>query len=227
MVLTQPFPPSHATISQGKSFLWVQIDFGGSTELFCPVLHRMVALRHGFCNSQMGFVGATSVSDLVLFSALWFYCCWMKRAVCFYSRVLFVEHHVFELYPHSALGQCLVSDASQFPSCNCISHSGHFCVFHRMFFPGLYNSVSPREFPCHFARSHANTLLPWSFQVFSTSFFSWKVWWPTLTLFQKRTITCGPAAGHLHEELCSWENLIQKRTRAHESFVLAWQLMSY
>lgn len=81
----------------------------------------MVTLRHRFCNSQIRFVGATSVSDLASFSALWFYCCWMKRAVCFYSRVLFVEHHVFELYSHSALGQCLVSDASQFPSCNCIS----------------------------------------------------------------------------------------------------------
>lgn len=45
----------------------------------------------------------------------------MKRAVCFYSRVLFLEHPVFELYSHSALGQCLVSDASQFPLCNCIS----------------------------------------------------------------------------------------------------------
>lgn len=81
----------------------------------------VVTLRQGFCNSQIRFVGATSVSDLASFSALWFYCCWMKRAVCFYSPVLFVEHRAFELYSHSALGQCFVSDASQFPSCNCIS----------------------------------------------------------------------------------------------------------
>lgn len=60
------------------------------------------------------------------------------------------------------------------------------------------------------------TLLAWSFQVFSTSFFSWKVWWPFLTPFHNRTISCDPdlPARHLHEELCSWENLIQKTTRA-------------
>lgn len=36
VVLTQPFPPSRATISQAKSFLWLHIDLGGSSEVFLP-----------------------------------------------------------------------------------------------------------------------------------------------------------------------------------------------
>lgn len=102
-------------------FCGFKLTLVASLSYFATCCIGMVTLRHRFCNSLTGFVGATSESDLGSFSALWFYCCWMKRAVCFYSPVLFVEHRVFELYSHGALGQCFVSDTSQFPSCNCIS----------------------------------------------------------------------------------------------------------
>lgn len=137
----------------------------------------------------------------------------MKRAVCFYSPGLFVEHRVFELYSHGALGQCLVSDVSQFPSCNCISQP---CIktwvifaFHGIFFQDCITL-------CNQGNSHTTFCLGPS-RCFLPAFFSWKGWWPVLTPFHKRTIARDPA-GHLHEELCSWENLIQKRTASHHTY---------
>lgn len=163
----------------------------------------------------------------------------MKRAVCFYSCVLFVEHRVFELYSHSALGQHLVSDASQFPSCNCI---GQPWTKTRVIFASSIECFSQdcKTVVCNQGDSHATLLadvstpffLPWSFQAFSTIFYPWKVWGPILTPFHNKTITCDPdlRAGHLHIRMrsCAAGKIrFRKEPGLIKVFVLACHLVSY